>query len=175
MGPKRIYQPLNQATRETRLLTLLPAALDANVDAPLECNLTTMPLDTVAIGDDGEEFQALSYTWGEPGGERSVIISGIEMKISPNLYDALRTFRDENVRPGCLWVDAICINQDDVAEKNHQVPLMGDIYGFAGGVHVWLGWERTETVRLIDRLNSGMWQAEEEWDLAELCQLARND
>lgn len=38
-----------------------------------------------------------------------------------------------------LWADAICINQDDVQEKGHQVNMMGKIYTKAIGVIVWLG------------------------------------
>ncbi|ORX96758.1 heterokaryon incompatibility protein-domain-containing protein [Clohesyomyces aquaticus] len=37
-----------------------------------------------------------------------------------------------------IWVDAICINQDDADEKSHQIPLMGDIYSAAGTVYDWL-------------------------------------
>ncbi len=57
-----------------------------------------------------------------------------------------------------LWVDAVCINQDDVVEKNHQVHLMKDIYGGATRVLVWLGEERHDTRavwELFDLLEAG--------------------
>jgi hypothetical protein len=38
-----------------------------------------------------------------------------------------------------LWIDAICINQKDTAERNEQVKQMGKIYKFAERVIVWLG------------------------------------
>jgi hypothetical protein len=37
------------------------------------------------------------------------------------------------------WYDALCINQDDVLEKNHQVALMSEIYSKASNVAIWLG------------------------------------
>lgn len=38
-----------------------------------------------------------------------------------------------------LWIDAICINQHDLAEKARQIPLMTRIYSTAARVLVWLG------------------------------------
>lgn len=58
--------------------------------------------------------------------------------ITPNLDTALRRIRlPDRIR--ALWVDAICINQQDVAERGGQVQLMGSIYSKARQVIVWLG------------------------------------
>ncbi|KAH8634294.1 hypothetical protein IG631_09694 [Alternaria alternata] len=38
-----------------------------------------------------------------------------------------------------LWIDAICIDQSRVEERNHQVAMMGKIYSLARKVLVWLG------------------------------------
>jgi hypothetical protein len=58
--------------------------------------------------------------------------------IRSNLCWALRFLRDPaNVR--VLWADALCINQDDLEERNQQVSLMGFIFGRAQTVLVWLG------------------------------------
>ena len=43
---------------------------------------------------------------------------------------------------GCwkyFWIDAICIQQSDVSERNHQVRMMGLIYKRAAFVLAWLG------------------------------------
>jgi len=40
---------------------------------------------------------------------------------------------------GLLWADAICINQNDITERGHQVAVMGQIYNKAAIVHAWLG------------------------------------
>jgi Heterokaryon incompatibility protein (HET) len=54
------------------------------------------------------------------------------------LEAALYKFRNRRIN-GEIWIDAICINQKDIGEKNVQVPLMGEIYASAACVIVWLG------------------------------------
>jgi hypothetical protein len=60
------------------------------------------------------------------------------LMIKPNLYEALRHLRKEN-GVVALWVDALCINQFDDAEKNEQVAKMALIYHKAYNFNIWLG------------------------------------
>lgn len=71
-------------------------------------------------------------------GRRKITCDGQAIYVGENLYDALRvlTQKDTSVE---YWIDAICINQQDVAERNAQVPLMDEIYQQASRVVVWLG------------------------------------
>lgn len=55
-----------------------------------------------------------------------------------NIWRVLLRLREEGYA-GLLWIDAICINQEDVAERGWQVALMGRIYQNAQNVHAWLG------------------------------------
>lgn len=71
--------------------------------------------------------------------ETLLILDGINVPIGENLRDALRRTRERSSSPVRLWVDAICINQLDVAEKSTQVSVMGSIYGNASQVVAWLG------------------------------------
>ncbi|KAF8850743.1 HET-domain-containing protein [Acephala macrosclerotiorum] len=90
--------------------------------------------------DRSPSFAALSYTWGPDAANPSqeIICSGKTIPITQNCHDALSTLRHIfNVRS--IWVDAICINQDDDLEKGSQIPLMRDIYGTASRVYIWLG------------------------------------
>ena len=76
-----------------------------------------------------------------PGDEISrqvVYIDNSPLRVTTNLSTALRYLRSENA-PITLWIDAICIYQDDVDERNQQVSIMPETYASAEGVLVWLG------------------------------------
>lgn len=89
------------------------------------------------------DFEALSYTWGDGGDKRSILVNGIRREISRNLEEALRVLRDlKETRLGmCYWVDSLCIDQENMRERNEQVKRMREIYGRARAVIVWLGRE----------------------------------
>ncbi|KAH8791066.1 heterokaryon incompatibility protein-domain-containing protein, partial [Hyaloscypha finlandica] len=63
------------------------------------------------------------------------------LEITPNLRDGLHQMRLRN-RSRYLWADAICINQEDVSERGHQVSNMLEIYQTATLVLVWLGLDK---------------------------------
>jgi hypothetical protein len=85
-----------------------------------------------------EPFSALSYVWGDPAIKKPLMLDGLVVHVTSNLYSALFTIwsRHPLMR---LWVDALCIRQDNIAERNQQVLMMGDIFGLAENVIVWLG------------------------------------
>ncbi|KAF2423796.1 HET-domain-containing protein [Tothia fuscella] len=83
-------------------------------------------------------FEALSYVWGDAVTSHFMFINEVRIPIQRNLFEALQHIRSEN-RSRTLWVDAICINQDDDAERSQQVSIMGDIYTKADHVISWLG------------------------------------
>ena len=83
-------------------------------------------------------YEALSYTWGGTERAESILVHGKELRVTQNLYLALRHLRFEHV-DRILWIDAICINQDDVGERGHQVQQMANIYNKANRVVIWLG------------------------------------
>lgn len=106
-----------------------------------------------------EEYDALSYTWGgEPDPTLSITIidrdQAHKIPITANLKSALQHLRyRSNAR--FLWVDAVCINQDDKVEKGHQILKMFEIYNQAKMVCVWLGVEENhsgEALRFIRRI-----------------------
>lgn len=91
-------------------------------------------------------FCALSYVWGTTKDSQTVTVNGVSLEVTKSLVDALRHVQghwDEICRSRgqinppqekgkmLIWVDAICINQRDLTEKRHQVPLMGEIYSSA--------------------------------------------
>ncbi|KAH8600097.1 heterokaryon incompatibility protein-domain-containing protein [Bisporella sp. PMI_857] len=127
-----------------RLLDL-EANLSIDPHTELTCSLCTYELR------DAPSFRALSYTWGPPyqnamTGEidddpniaRHISCSALNIPITYNLFGALWTLREAKIT-GWLWVDALCINQEDLKERESQVSLMGQIYSSATEVIVWLG------------------------------------
>jgi hypothetical protein len=66
-------------------------------------------------------------------------------KISANLAAALRQLRKED-EATLLWVDQLCINQEDLDERGQQVQLMSAIYSGASYTPIWLGEAREDTV-----------------------------
>jgi hypothetical protein len=83
-------------------------------------------------------YEALSYVWGEPLFSRKLYTPSGFIPITSSLADALHHLRHPQMKRN-LWIDAICINQDDVHERGHQVSGMARVYASAEGVLVWLG------------------------------------
>jgi Heterokaryon incompatibility protein (HET) len=104
----------------------------------IQCTLTTYRLESRPV------YAAISYTWGRIGGARETIrINGKRLAVQKNLFDFFRKLqRWQESRP--LWIDAVCIDQGHLQERNHQVQLMSTIYTNAEEVLVWLG-PRTKT------------------------------
>ncbi|KAK4557026.1 hypothetical protein LTR86_006007 [Recurvomyces mirabilis] len=120
--------PLGLQPSETRLLTLLPGEYEAEIRSSLWiCSLDNKP-----------RYEALSYTWGPISKDLSIYVNGHIMSVTDNLEAALRRLRYKD-RQRVLWVDALCIDQHSVAERNHQVTFMSRIYRAASRVLVWLG------------------------------------
>ncbi|KAF5676136.1 heterokaryon incompatibility protein (het-6OR allele) [Fusarium heterosporum] len=111
------------------------------------------------------DFIALSYAWKHPtksDGEsgHTVIVDGSPLEVAPNLYYALAQLQKScRIRQGFrLWVDAICINQENKEEQGQQVARMQDIYQLAWQVVIWLGPEEQHSSLAISALH---WLARE--------------
>lgn len=81
--------------------------------------------------DDPPEY---SYVWGGSNERDRSFVDGHAIMATRNLVGALRRLRARE--PRNLWIDAVCTNQDDVLEKQSQIPLVGTIYGCARDVVV---------------------------------------
>lgn len=102
-------------------------------------------------------FESLSYAWGKDAATSLLHIGNKCLAITRNLDTALRAARRRDSTIS-IWVDAICINQHDVSERNHQIQLMRSIYTSAARVNVWLGesFEGTnEAIALLNELSKG--------------------
>lgn len=83
-------------------------------------------------------FEALSYTWGTTEKPCNIKLDGYQMPVTSNLHTALQHLRLRN-EDRFLWIDAICINQDDHEEREQQVGQMKSIYEQAEKVLIWMG------------------------------------
>ncbi|KAF9780403.1 hypothetical protein IL306_000177, partial [Fusarium sp. DS 682] len=83
-------------------------------------------------------YEAMSYTWGDDKATESILVNGGRFDLRPNLFSVLECLRKIDAAR-TIWIDAICINQQDESERNHQVWQMNNIYSHAVVVNVWLG------------------------------------
>ncbi|KAF4156806.1 hypothetical protein CNMCM6069_006328 [Aspergillus lentulus] len=123
------YSPLNPEAAEIRLLTILP---DKNGKDPVRCTLQTVSLN------NSPQFEALSYVWGNVVEKVEILVDDIPFQVTTNLEAALKCLRHSR-KKRLIWIDFICIDQNNVKEKNTQLPLMGRIYKDAISVVAWLG------------------------------------
>ena len=144
MRSKFEYKGLVRARREIRLLELLP------IDQQLSKLLPACRIFNTSLDKD-PRFLALSYVWGDVNDRRIILVDNHPFRITRNLFDAMVSLREKDSI--IIWIDAICINQEDKEEKGWQVGLMGNIYQKAFEVIAWLGASADNSDTLIDYLN----------------------
>jgi hypothetical protein len=129
MSETSIYEQRILSGRTFRLLFIHPAQ---HYNQQIKCSCLPFAINAAP------SFEALSYVWGPHVSEIEVLCNGQPLPIQPGLANALSRLRLQQVTR-IVWADAICINQNDTEERNHQVSLMGSIYPSATRVIVWLG------------------------------------
>jgi hypothetical protein len=99
--------------------------------------------------DEKPDFEALSYTWGDPNDTIEISLHGSTHTITRNLDSAFRHLRYPD-RSRVLWVDALCINQEGSIERAQQVSQMRHVCDVGGArrVVVWLGEEDNAKIAL---------------------------
>ena len=132
-SPENEYRYENLPQNSFRLLEILPAQDDGDI---VQCRLST-----VEFKESRGHYEALSYVWGSPDQPREPIsLNNAHLEIYETLHRVLVDLRcrDKERR---LWIDAVCINQADITERNAQVALMREIYKYASRTVVYLGTE----------------------------------
>lgn len=140
-----LYHKLDQNNHEIRLLEVLPTLNNGRI----ECRLSTGHLKNA-------NYVVLSYRWGTLAAEHEVVINKHSFLVRKNLWDFLSVIREQSGM--FFWIDALCINQDDLEERNQQVRIMGQIFQSASMVLSWLGAANHEVEQAFD-LMSKVWSS----------------
>ena len=131
--PQYSYSLPSLGSDSIRLLGLMP---NEDENAPIHCRLHHYPLQKLNNGT--HLYEALSYVWGDWVNPESISVDGYKLLVTQNLSKALSHLRHGSIER-ILWVDAVCINQSDIPEKEQQIRFMAKIYAQASCVVVWLG------------------------------------
>lgn len=107
---------------------------------------------TLRHTDVESTYTCLSYVWGDTSERQLIMINGRPFFVHHNLWEFLRVAQVYyQFTP--LWIDAICIDQEAVLERNHQVRHMGEIFSRAVQVIAWLGLQQ-ETIEFLNLLSN---------------------
>ncbi|KAL8833935.1 MAG: hypothetical protein Q9170_004011 [Blastenia crenularia] len=177
MGPYE-YTPLNEEAKEIRLLTLLPDDYDTPIRISIEI--------AILSASEVPQFEALSYAWGDVSDLTDIFIQvspskrselqrlgGVDttecrtLSVTSNLFEALKHIRFGD-RTRVLWIDAICVDQTNLAERSNQVLRMPDIYTSNKGVVVWLGPESNNSSVAIKAIQHFGSRITVDWDLRSM-------
>lgn len=131
--PQFQHRSLYSAGKSIRLIKLLRNGQASDDEGAIECELELSYLQSsIPI------YDAVSYSWADEKRTANITINGALFKVTPSVQDVLRQIRLPDT-DRLLWIDLICIDQDNAEEKASQVQRMKDIFGQARSVIVSLG------------------------------------
>jgi Heterokaryon incompatibility protein (HET) len=143
-----VYEKFDSQEKAIRLIKLRRRYPGCDISCSLErYSLTESP-----------PYEAISYTWGNSVKDHLVFFDGRWLPTTRNVHSILHDLSSYS-RARWIWIDAVCINQNDLEEKNPQVEMMGEIYHTAERVVVWLDdrklthYEITEAMSLLELIN----------------------
>jgi hypothetical protein len=129
-----MYRPLDREKREVRVIHLLNTTPTPETWA---FEMRHIPLES----EEWKKTTTLSYVWGQYNEEaKHVSIDGMPLRITANLHSAICSIAEHGkLHTSWWWIDAICINQEDIEERGFQVSLMRELYSRAGQTVAYLG------------------------------------
>jgi Heterokaryon incompatibility protein (HET)/SH3 domain len=149
-NPSRYYQYSEIERNQIRLIYITLENVEQFIASGKQSLFITIHHASL---EEVRDAVAFSYCWGDPNVKKAVFANGKLLYIPSTLWRALRwqypqgghsayslpgSREDDRLGAGIFWADAICINQNNVLEKNHQIPLMGAIYSQARQVLVYV-------------------------------------
>lgn len=134
-------------------------------DDAIACSLNTVKLS------DRPRYTPISYVWGSKTGPGQIFLNDCVYFVTANLWNALKHLRRQE-EDSTLWIDAVCINQLDIPEREDQVRFMGEIFSNANEVFSWIG-NDAKLERAVRRLSRPDGLADDL--LAEVSLLTQNE
>ncbi len=129
-GDSRLYWTLDANLDEIRLL---------RVKAGKENHRLSCKLRRVSLLDDPKPvYETVSYCWGGSNAKEAILLNGVKRDIPSSAAQAIRRIRLLDADRD-LWIDAICINQNDDTERGQQVSAMHKVYSQTRRNLIWLG------------------------------------
>jgi hypothetical protein len=135
------YLALEAPKESIRLLRILPGTDPLAIECKMYCfSLEKCP-----------PYVAVSYTWGSSAAGKEIKLGNQTLSVRQNIWNFLCQMHGHGkFRLRFFWIDAICINQRDIEERNVQVSIMQQIYATAAEVIVWLGREAEQSRLAMD-------------------------
>jgi hypothetical protein len=137
------YGQLDRHRKEVRLLLLAPGSGNSILTCKLEhafIDQRPPPL-----------YETISYVCGDPHAKSVIKLHDTEIQVLASSEAALRRMRQPTTER-VLWIDAICINQEDTDERSHQVGMMYAIYKNTSRNLIWLGEDDGHTSKAISSI-----------------------
>ena len=185
------YSVLDERASEIRLMTLLPGRFEDDISIAME----TVVLTKECI----PQYEALSYVWGTKENPVDISVKARKTKrsksypmlgrrrwwrpkvcslgtisVTQNLATALPYLRKQET-PRVFWIDAICVNQQDRAERGHQVKRMAAVYSMASRVIAWLGPESQNSTLGLRALNNLGAQLQVDWNIHKVTSVSTGE
>ncbi|KAK5696949.1 hypothetical protein LTR17_024144 [Elasticomyces elasticus] len=137
MSVSYTYQPLQIDAPYIRLMTILPDEAGSSIRITLRhVNVADVPRPA---------YETVSYVWGNPTRSACLKVSGVGngpryryLFVPASTAAMLNRIRLSD-RKRTIWQDAVCVNQDDLVERGHQVSLMSKVYSGSMGNIVYFG------------------------------------
>jgi hypothetical protein len=143
-GIGHYYSPLPAiSSGNIRLVYINPGESTAD----LVCTLIQVNLD------EAPPYEALSYCWGDPAITEQIFLDNRRISVTKNCHSALSRLRLP-ARERLMWIDAICIDQTNIQERNDQVAMMGQIYNKATRVVIDVGEASEDSALALDAIEN---------------------
>lgn len=143
-----VYTPIDHNSDQIRVLRIEPGRKQESI----KCKIQHVSLASVQ-----SQFNCLSYTWGDELPAKTILVDGRRFSVRLNLHQFLtRASESKKIFSKPIWIDAICLDQSNAAERNHQVQRMAQIYKSAEHVFIWLGpsqWKTSARMRMFTYLH----------------------